>query len=94
MLSVGPDDLRPVTVVINKADPEETVVQFQYIAKRTHDPRERYEAALKYLAGAYYQTPRSFHDCLAAVFGPDEEFPSKLIQYPDCALLFEQYGQR
>lgn len=93
-LSLAGEALGPITVVLAKADPEPALAQFRFMAKRTHDPRERYKAAIDYLAATYYQTPGSFADGLTALFGPDAKLPRRLAGRDDCVLHFEQFSQR
>ncbi len=64
------------------------------MARRTHDPAERREAALKFLAERYYQTPREFSDILTASFPTDSATAATLLAYRECRLDFEQFSQR
>lgn len=93
-LDVAGQPIGPITVVLNKADPEPSLAQFRFMAKRTHDPRERYKAAIDYLAATYFQTPSSFADDLTALFGPGAKLPRRLAGRDDCVLHFEQFSQR
>ncbi|MDJ0610459.1 MAG: hypothetical protein QNJ67_15895 [Kiloniellales bacterium] len=83
----------PITVLIVKADPEEATDQFRHMARRTHDPAERYKAAQKFLAAAYYQGAADFSDELTALFGPGSETVLRLLSAGRCRLRFEQYAQ-
>ena len=70
VLLVDPEaDLGPTTVLINKREPQETTAQFRHVVRKTHDPVERYESALKMLSAAYFQQPEDFSDELTALFG-------------------------
>ena len=64
------------------------------MARRTHDPSERREAALKFLAERYYQAPREFSDTLTASFPADSRIAAKLLAGRECRLDFEQFSQR
>lgn len=86
-------DLGPLVVLITKAAPAEVTAQFRHMARRTHDPAERYEAAIKFLSAAYYQRPQEFSDELTALFGPDSETAEALLSDGSCRLLFSQYQQ-
>ena len=63
------------------------------MARRTHDPAERREAALKFLAERYYQAPREFSDILTASFPPDSATAARLLAGRECRLDFEQFNQ-
>jgi hypothetical protein len=88
----GPD-LGPVTVLIVKRAPQETTAQFRHLARKTHDPAERRDGALKFLAAAYHQRPQDFADDLTALFGPESEIADGLLAAGRCRLRFEQYRQ-
>lgn len=93
-LTVAGQDAGTIIVVLVLKDPEETTQEFRHIVKRTQDPRERYEAALRYLQSSYFQAPARFDDRLTAVFGIDAELPKRLSGRRDCVLAFEQFSQR
>ena len=92
-LQVAGQDAGKITVVITLAEPEASTDELRHIVKRTHDPRERYEAALRLLQSAYFQEPRRFDDRLTAVFGVEAELPAKLSGRSDCMLAFAQFNQ-
>jgi len=64
------------------------------MVRRTHDPKERYDAALRYLQSAHFQDPTNFDDRLTAVFGAEADLPRQLSGRSDCVLRFEQFNQR
>ena len=94
VLEVAAQRVGPITVVLNKRDDGETTTQFRFLVKKTHDPLERYEAAMGHLAAAYYQRPESFSDQMTALFGPGASLPGRIDGRADCVLLFEQFRQR
>ena len=64
------------------------------MARRTHDPAERRESALKFLAERYYQSSREFSDMLTASFPPESGTAAALLAHRECRLAFEQFSQR
>ena len=86
--------LARITVLIVKAEPEEVTAQFRHLVRKTQDPADRYDGALKFLAAAYYQRAHEFSDRLTALFGPDSEIVERLLAGGRCRLDFEQYSQR
>ena len=64
------------------------------MVRRTHDPAQRREDALKFLAERYYQAPREFSDTLTASFPPDSATAATLLTHRECRLDFEQFSQR
>jgi hypothetical protein len=91
---VDDEPIGRIIVVMNKADPEEITAEFRHIARRTHDPRERYDAAIKLLCAYYYQKAPTFTDELTAVFGLDSTLARHLLSAKRCELDFQQYNQR
>jgi hypothetical protein len=92
-LRVAGQNASEITVVIIKRDSDRWTSEFQHIFKRTHDPKERFEAALRYLQSSYYQEPLSFDDRLTAVFGMTATVPKQIAGRTDCMLVFEQFRQ-
>jgi hypothetical protein len=83
-----------VTVLIVPRDSEETNDRFRHLARRTHDPAERFQKALETLGDAYFQRPREFSDQMTALYGPASALASALLAAPSCILEFEQFSQR
>ena len=84
---------RIVTVICRR--PEHSVtMELRHLARRTHDPAERRENALKFLAERYYQSWREFSDVLTASFPPGSETAATLLEHRECRLAFEQFSQR
>ena len=92
-LSEADPELGFITVLMVKREPEETTAQFRHLVRKTHDPAERHDGALKYLAAAYHQRPQDFSDELTALFGPRSEIADAVRAEGRCRLLYEQYRQ-
>ncbi len=86
--------LGAITTLIVRREPREATAQFRHLVRKTQDPAERYDAALKTLAAAYYQRPQEFSDELTALFGPAPGLADQLLAAGRCVLDFEQYSQR
>lgn len=93
-LESASEPLGAITVLILKAEPAEATAQFRHMVRKTHDPAERLESALKTLQAAYYQRPKDFSDVMTALFGPDSATAQRLATAGVCRLAFEQYQQR
>ena len=84
---------RIVTVLCKR--PEHSVtMELRHMARRTHDPAEQRESALRFLAERYYQSARQFSDILTASFPPDSATAATLLEHRECRLVFEQFSQR
>ena len=95
-VSVPPDekDLGHIVVLIRKKVPQEATARFQHMVRKTRDPAERRESALRFLAAAYYQRPDEFSDQMTALFAPRSALAERLLDAAQCTLGFEQFGQR
>ena len=84
---------RIVTVLCKR--PEHSVtMELRHLARRTHDPAERRESALKLFSERYYQAATEFSDTLTASFPPGSATASRLLEARECRLDFEQFSQR
>ena len=96
LVSATDDDVplaRIITVLCKR--PEHSVtMELRHMARRTHDPAERRESALKLLAERYYQSSREFSDTLTASFSPESDTAATLFANRECRLAFEQFNQR
>lgn len=87
-------DLGRITVLIRKQASREVTARFQHMVRKTRDPAERRESALRFLAEAYYQRPEEFSDELTALFGPGSAAAEQLLDAGGCLLDFAQFEQR
>ena len=86
-------ELAPVTTVLNKADPRESIIEFRHIVKRNNDPRLRFEAAIKKLQVNYFQRPLTFSDHVTATFSPQSNLAEQLLEASTCVLTYSQSNQ-
>ncbi len=89
----GASSLGRIVVLIVKSDWEEPAARFRFMAEKTHDPADRYDAALKFLQADYYQKPQTFSQELTALFRAESGWLERLMSAERCVLSFEQYGQ-
>ena len=90
----GEEPVGHVIVLMVQADPNETTAQLRHFAKRTHDPAERFNNALRFLSSSHYQKAESFAEELTALFGADSRLAERLTADGACTLGFEQNRQR
>ena len=83
-----------VTTLLVRREAESYTPEFRHLARRTHDPRDRREAALTLLAERYYQHARDFGGLLTATFAVDSPLAARLARAGRCTLAFDQDGQR
>ena len=95
VLSTAREELAPaVTTLLVRREAESFVPEFRHLARRTHDPRDRREAALALLAERYYQHARDFSDLLTATFAVGSPLAADLVRNRRCVLAFAQDRQR
>ena len=83
-----------IVTVLCKRPEHSVTMELRHMARRTHDPAERRENALTFLAERYYQSAREFSDILTASFPPDSATAATLLDHRECRLAFEQFSQR
>ena len=83
-----------VTTLLVRREAESCTPEFRHLARRTHDPRDRREAALTLLAERYYQHARDFSGLLTATFAADSALAARLVRAGRCTLAFDQDSQR
>lgn len=83
-----------INVLILKRNPHEWTSRFEHISRRTHDPRERLNEALKELSATYYQRSYEFAEIMTALFSLDSKVADQLVEHGECTLSFEQFSQR
>ena len=92
-IGTGAPIARVVTVLCRRPEHSATM-ELRHMARRTHDPAERRENALKFLAERYYQAASKFSEILTASFAPDSATAETLLDHRECRLAFEQFSQR
>ncbi len=83
----------PFTVLLNRREPHETIMQLKHIVRRTVDPLLRLEDGVKLLQGTFYQKAREFTDVMTALFAPDSRFAAQLVHLGKARLDFQQFRQ-
>ena len=83
-----------VTTLLARREAASFAPEFRHLARRTHDPRDRRDAALALLAERYYQHARDFSDLLTATFSAGSALADDLVSEGRCILTFAQDSQR
>lgn len=95
VLSAAGEEFAPaVTTLLVRREAESFAPEFRHLARRTHDPRDRREAALALLAERYYQHAQDFSDVLTATFAAGSALSEDLVREARCTLAFVQDSQR
>jgi len=94
VLGAEGQELGRIIVLINKEDTVNVAKQFRHMVLKTQDPNERYDSALTFFSGAYYQRGHEFDVSLTALFGPDSDLAADLVASGRCTLVFDELNQR
>jgi hypothetical protein len=83
-----------IVILISQKNPSDTTAKFRHMVRKTHDPKERLEGAVKELSAAYFQYPEEFSDVMTALFGPTSGIANRLVEAGRGVLRFDQYSQK
>lgn len=83
-----------IITLLNKVPGHEVVPEMEHMARKTHDPAQRRENALRFLSATYYQKAGEFSDILTATFPPESPGAARLRAAETVRLVFDAYAQR
>lgn len=92
-----PDAAEPtgqIITLLNKVPGHETVAEMEHMARKTNDPAQRRDQAIRFLSATYYQKAAEFTDLLTATFPPASPGAAALHAAGTVTLTFEAYNQR
>ena len=93
VLEVKGQTVGPINIQIVKTDNVDETHEFQFMIKKTQDPKDIYQNALKLLSEYYYQIPKEFDQELTAVYSLQSELADQVVQVGECDLRFDQGNQ-
>ena len=91
------ENTKPITKIItliHKLPEYSALSELMHIARKTNDPSQRRDQAVKLLSASYYQKHREFTDVLTATFTPNSNLAETLISEGSCRLLFDAYSHK
>ena len=77
--------LRSVLIEKNSLN---TAKMFEFMIKKTNDPEERFDKAVKFFASEYYNTPRNFDGSFTATFSYKSDLAKKILKKKKCNVQF------
>jgi hypothetical protein len=92
--AAGREIASAITVLLVESAPDATTDTLRNMVRKTPDPRERYESAVRFLSAAYYQDARNFDDLLTALFAAGSRTGAALKAAGRCVLHFAQGNVR
>ncbi len=91
----GADEpLGHIITVMNKSPGYSLTPEMLHMAKKTNDPAQVRDTAIKFLSATYYQKAAEFSDVLTSTFPPGSEGAKNIRRAKSCRLVFEMYNQR
>ncbi len=93
VLAGGSEPITEIVTVLNRRPEFSQTMELRHIARRTQDPAQRREDALKFFSERYYQASKEFSDVLTATFVPNSKLAARLVSDRRCTLRFEQFNQ-
>ena len=83
-----------VITVLNKMPGYSVTPELQHMARKTNDPAQRRDNAIRFLSAGHYQRPHEFSDILTATFPPRSPGAAAIRAAEHCALIFDSHSQR
>jgi hypothetical protein len=83
-----------IITVLCRAPGHSATAELMHMVKKTNDPAQRREQALRFLAASYYQKPEQFSDILTATFPPGSPGAASIRAAEWCTLSFDAFAQR
>lgn len=79
-----------LTVLLVPKTPEETTAFFRFQVKKSTDPREVYDKALRFLQADYFANPNALNDRLLATLPGDSPLAGMMSETKRCVLVFAE----
>jgi hypothetical protein len=90
----GAEILDAMTILLVPRHTAESLAFFRFQVQRTNEPRNAYEAGLRFLAEGFYQDADRFSDTMTALFASSSPVARRILRERECLLSFEQSAQR
>jgi len=91
-----PDAAEPlghIITLLNKSPGHSLVPEMQHMAKKTNDPAQRRDQAIRFFSATYYQKAAEFSDILTATFPPGSPGAATIHAAERVRLRFDAYAQ-
>ncbi len=88
------EPLGHIITVMSKTLAHSMTEEFRHMVRKTHDPAQRRDNAIRLFSEAYYQKAETFSDILTSTFPPRSVGASQIRAAERCTLKFEAFRQR
>lgn len=87
------EPLGHIITVLNKSPGYSVTPEMQHMIRKTNDPAQRRDQAIRFLSATYYQKAKEFSDILTATFPPASPGAAKIRAAERVTLVFNAYNQ-
>lgn len=87
------EPLGHIITLLNKSPGYSVTPELVYMAKKTNDPAQRRDQAIRYFSATFYQKAAEFSDILTATFPPVSPGAAKIRAAKTVRLRFDAYNQ-
>jgi len=88
------EEIGAIITQIVKSPQYSVTHELVHLAKKTFDPAQRREQAIKFLSATYYQKFKEFSEIITATFQEDSKGAELILSSKESLLIFEAYNQR
>ncbi len=91
-----PDEAEPmghVITLLNKSPGYSVTPELMHMARKTNDPAQRRDQAIRFFSATYYQKAAEFSDILTATFPPGSPGAATIREAERVRLRFDAYAQ-
>ena len=88
------DPMGHIITILNKAPGFSLTPELLHMARKTNDPAQIRDTALKFLSSTYFQKHQEFSDILTATFPAGSQGAETIRDCGQVTLIFEAYAQR
>ena len=96
LIRLGPnlEEIGYIITLIHKLPRFSVTSELRHIAKKTFDPLQRRDQAIRFLSATYYQKADEFADIFTATFAQNSQGAEQIHLHGNCIAVFEAYSQR
>lgn len=88
------EPLGQIITVLNKLPRFSVTAELTHMARKTNDPAQIRDQAIRFFSATHYQKHREFSDTLTATFPPGSPGAARICAATACRLVFDAYAQR
>ncbi len=87
------EPLGHIITLLNKSPGYSVTPELNHMARKTNDPAQRRDQAIRFFSATYYQKAAEFSDILTATFPPGSPGAARIREAGTVRLVFDAYAQ-